>query len=139
TRYHNGYIVAPNGERVIANVADPDTRHVLGTRCLGAQLRNGTVLNAAFFLGTNEFYRWLREMPDAERREIGMTGVARVNQLDLNPRLYQQQRVHARFMNSALMATLSGAVVSDGLEDGRVISGVGGQYNFVTMAHPLTT
>jgi hypothetical protein len=30
-----------------------------------------------------------------------------------------------------------GAVVSDGLSDGRVVSGVGGQYNFVAMAHSL--
>ena len=35
------------------------------------------------------------------------------------------------------MASLNGAVVSDGLADGRVISGVGGQYNFVAMAHQL--
>ncbi|MDH3672923.1 MAG: hypothetical protein OES46_17490, partial [Gammaproteobacteria bacterium] len=30
-----------------------------------------------------------------------------------------------------------GAVVSDGLESGQVITGVGGQYNFVAMAHAL--
>ena len=30
-----------------------------------------------------------------------------------------------------------GAAVSDGLDDGRVVSGVGGQYNFVAMAHAL--
>ena len=35
------------------------------------------------------------------------------------------------------MMTLSGAAVSDGLADGRVVSGVGGQYNFVAMAHAL--
>jgi len=35
------------------------------------------------------------------------------------------------------MVTLLGAAVSDGLEDGRVVSGVGGQYNFVSMAHAL--
>jgi hypothetical protein len=35
------------------------------------------------------------------------------------------------------MATLLGAVVSDGLEDGRVVSGVGGQHNFVTQAFAL--
>jgi acyl-CoA hydrolase len=34
---------------------------------------------------------------------------------------------------------LSGAVVSDGLDDGRVVSGVGGQYNFIAMAHQLAT
>ena len=36
-----------------------------------------------------------------------------------------------------MMVTLSGAAVSDGLDDGRVVSGVGGQYNFVAMAHEL--
>ncbi len=139
TRYDQGFIVAPDGERVVANMADPQARRVLGERCLGQRLRNGTLLNAAFYLGTREFYQWLRELPDDERRAIGMAGVARINQLDLNPRLYQQQRLHARFMNTALMVTLSGAVVSDGLEDGRVVSGVGGQYNFIAMAHQLAT
>jgi hypothetical protein len=36
-----------------------------------------------------------------------------------------------------MMATLLGAIVSDGLEDGRVVSGVGGQYNFVAQAFAL--
>jgi len=36
-----------------------------------------------------------------------------------------------------MMQTLDGAAVSDGLDDGRVVSGVGGQYNFVAMAHDL--
>jgi hypothetical protein len=36
-----------------------------------------------------------------------------------------------------MMATLLGAVVSDGLEDGRVVSGVGGQYNFVAQSFAL--
>ena len=36
-----------------------------------------------------------------------------------------------------MMMTLFGAAVSDGLADGRVVSGVGGQYNFVAMAHAL--
>jgi acetyl-CoA hydrolase/transferase-like protein len=35
------------------------------------------------------------------------------------------------------MVTLLGAAVSDALESGRVVSGVGGQYNFVAMAHAL--
>ena len=47
------------------------------------------------------------------------------------------QRRDARFINSAMMATLGGALVSDGLADGRVVSGVGGQYNFVAQAHEL--
>jgi len=36
-----------------------------------------------------------------------------------------------------MMATLLGALVSDGLEDGRVVSGVGGQFNFVSQAFAL--
>lgn len=36
-----------------------------------------------------------------------------------------------------LVATALGAAVSDALEDGRVVSGVDGQYDFVTMAHAL--
>jgi hypothetical protein len=36
-----------------------------------------------------------------------------------------------------MMATLLGAVISDGLEDGRVVSGVGGQYNFVAQSFAL--
>jgi hypothetical protein len=47
------------------------------------------------------------------------------------------QRSHARFVNTAMMLTTLGAAVSDGLDDGRVVSGVGGQYNFVAMAHAL--
>ncbi|MDP3859680.1 MAG: acetyl-CoA hydrolase/transferase C-terminal domain-containing protein [Stagnimonas sp.] len=139
TRYEQGYLVAPDGERIIANVADPHSRKVMGERCLGRRLRDGIVLHGAFFLGPRDFYQGLRDMTEAQRREISMTGVNKVNQLDLNPRLYKEQRQHARFINTGIMATLSGAVMSDGLADGRVVSGVGGQYNFVAMAHQLNS
>ncbi len=46
-------------------------------------------------------------------------------------------RVKARFINAAMMATLLGAIVSDGLENGQVVSGVGGQYNFVAQGFAL--
>jgi len=36
-----------------------------------------------------------------------------------------------------MMATLMGAAISDGLDDGQVVSGVGGQYNFVAQAFAL--
>lgn len=139
TRYDYGYIVAPSGERVIANVAEPHSRKVIGAQCLGQQLRDGVVLHGGFFLGPRDFYQGLNELSEEQRREICMTGVYKVNQLDHNPRLYKAQRLHARFINTGIMVTLSGAVMSDGLEDGRVVSGVGGQYNFVAMAHQLLT
>lgn len=139
TRYDHGYLIAPDGTRVIANVADPEARKVIGAQCLGTRLRNGIILHGGFFLGPSDFYEWLRNMSEEERAQICMTGVYKVNQLDHNPRLYKAQRQHARFVNTGLMVTLNGAVVSDGLENGEVISGVGGQYNFVAMAHQLLT
>jgi hypothetical protein len=51
--------------------------------------------------------------------------------------LYCAQRRDARFINTGMIVSLSGAVASDALEDGTVISGVGGQYNFVAMANDL--
>ncbi len=139
TRYDNGYLIAPDGTRVIANVAEPGSRAVMGEQCLGSALKNGIVLHAGFFLGPRSMYQAIHDMTPAENARICMTGVNKVNQLDHNPRLYKAQRIHARFMNTGIMATLSGALVSDGLADGRVISGVGGQYNFVAMAHQLPT
>jgi acyl-CoA hydrolase len=97
----------------------------------------GPMLQAAFFLGPNAFYRELREMSGEERRRILMTSVARINDLYGEESLARRQRHDARFINICMMTTLSGAAVSDGLADGRVVSGVGGQYNFVAMAHEL--
>ncbi|TJY58218.1 acetyl-CoA hydrolase [Sinimarinibacterium sp. CAU 1509] len=136
TRYQHGYIVAPDGERAVANVADPTARALMA-RCMGTALRRGIVLHGGFFLGPRAFYDGLNAMTQAERDAICMTGVNKINQLDVNPRLYQHQRRDARFINTGMMAMLSGAVVSDGLDDLRVVSGVGGQYNFVAMAHQL--
>jgi acyl-CoA hydrolase len=98
---------------------------------------DGPMIHAAFFLGCRELYRQLREMPEDELADIAMTSVSFVNQLYGDEDLKRGQRQKARFINRALMATALGAVVSDGLEDGRVISGVGGQYNFVAQAHEL--
>ena len=138
-RYDNGQLVLADGRRVVANVADPDARKTMGEAALGTQLRGGVILHGGFFLGPRDFYDGLRAMTQEQRDRICMTGVDKVNQLDLNPRLYREQRIHARFINTGMMATLNGAVVSDGLADGRVVSGVGGQYNFVAQAHQLPT
>lgn len=100
--------------------------------------RNGEFLHGAFYLGSPDFYAWLRGLDDETRRGIGMKRVAEVNELyGLDEGLERLQRRDARFFNSCMMATALGAAVSDGLEDGRVVSGVGGQYNFVAMGHAL--
>jgi acyl-CoA hydrolase len=95
------------------------------------------VAHACFFLGPERFYDALRRMSRSEREQIGMTGIDFVNQLYGDEDLKRLQRVQARFVNTGLVVALTGAVASDALEDGRVVSGVGGQYNFVAMAHAL--
>ena len=102
--------------------------------------REGEFLHGAFYLGSQAFYDWLRDLADDERRGIGMTRVSEINELyGGNEALERLQRRDARFFNTCMMATALGAAVSDALEDGRVVSGVGGQYNFVAMAHALPT
>jgi acyl-CoA hydrolase len=98
---------------------------------------NGALLHAAFFLGSHAFYRTLREMPEHELAKLRMTAVSFTNELYGEEYEKRQARVKARFVNNAMIATLLGSIVSDGLEDGRVVSGVGGQYNFVAQAFAL--
>lgn len=100
--------------------------------------REGEYLHGAFYLGSSEFYDWLRHLPEAECRAIGMRRISEINQLyGGNEALERLQRRDARFFNSCMLATALGAATSDALDDGRVVSGVGGQYNFVAMAHAL--
>jgi acyl-CoA hydrolase len=99
---------------------------------------DGTLLDAAFFLGSRAFYRALRELPQADRAKLRMTSISFVNELYGDDEAAKRRaRVNARFVNNAMMATLLGAVISDALEDGQVVSGVGGQYNFVAQSFAL--
>jgi hypothetical protein len=98
---------------------------------------DGALLHAAFFLGPKAFYRALRTMQPEALRRIQMRAVSFTNELYGNEEAKRAARVDGRFVNSAMMATLLGAVVSDGLETGQVVSGVGGQYNFVAQAFAL--
>ena len=98
---------------------------------------DGVILHGAFFLGPKAFYRALREMTPEEISRICMMPVSFTNALYGDEDAKRRARIDARFVNSAMMATLMGAAVSDGLESGQVISGVGGQYNFVAQAFAL--
>src|SRR5438270_1420437 len=133
-----GRVRAAGGAWIAADLADPASRALLAAECLGSELMNGQVLHAGFFLGPRGFYAALRELPESERAQFGMRGVAFVNQLygaDQAPRVLQRRA--ARCINTTMMVTLLGAAVSDALESGQVVSGVGGQYNFVAMAHAV--
>jgi hypothetical protein len=98
---------------------------------------DGVVLHGAFFLGPKSFYRALREMTASQIARIRMMPVSFTNELYGDENIKRRARIDARFINNAMMATLMGAAISDGLEDGQVVSGVGGQYNFVAQAFAL--
>jgi acyl-CoA hydrolase len=105
---------------------------------LNQQTPGGHYLRGAFFLGTRELYDWLAATEAADPDAIDMCPVSNVNQLyGDHQALATLQRRGARFFNTCMMASLLGAAVSDTLDDGEVVSGVGGQYNFVAMAHEL--
>ncbi|MBO0741038.1 MAG: acetyl-CoA hydrolase [Hyphomicrobiaceae bacterium] len=94
-------------------------------------------VHAGFFIGNQAFYRELMAMPREALEGIEMTAISFTNTLDGDSRSKRAQRTRARFVNTAMVATLLGAVSSDQLEDGRVVSGAGGQHDLVAMAHAL--
>lgn len=133
----NGVLRCADGTEIEADFGDTRTLEQIGRHCLGNALRGGIVLHAGFFLGPQAMYQQLANMPEDEAKKICMTDIAFVNQLYGCEEIARLQRQKARFMNTSIMISLLGAACSDGLEDGRKISGVGGQYNFVAMAHAL--
>ncbi len=134
-KYENGTIL--DGDRKIsADLNDPAALEEIRT-LLGKNLLEGTIILGAFFVGPKDFYQALNDMPEEERQLFGMSGVEKVNQLYGGEELRTLQRKDGRFLNTAMVVTLMGSVASDYLENGQVISGVGGQYNFVAMGHAL--
>jgi acyl-CoA hydrolase len=108
---------------------------------LGEQWRGSVLMHGGFFIGPRDFYRRLREMPAERLADIAMTRIGFINELygtqGASEALKRAQRVGARFINTAMKMTLLGAASSDATAEGQVVSGVGGQYNFVAQAHAL--
>ncbi|MGZ0704529.1 acetyl-CoA hydrolase/transferase C-terminal domain-containing protein [Pseudomonas piscis] len=104
---------------------------------LDPTIEGGVVIHGGFFLGPRSFYQRLRELPRDRLAQFNMSAISYINELYGNEELKRLQRRDARFINSAFTMTLLGAAVSDQLQDGRVLSGVGGQYNFVAQGHAL--
>ncbi|VVM62742.1 hypothetical protein PS662_01384 [Pseudomonas fluorescens] len=98
---------------------------------------DGISVHGGFFLGPSSFYERLRELPQSKRIEFNMTRISYINELYGQEELKRLQRLDARFINTVFTMTLLGAGVADQLENGRVLSGVGGQYNFVAQGHAL--
>ncbi len=134
--YADGYIL--EGEkRYSVNLAEAANLKKVSDHCLGSTLKNGVIASGGFFVGPRDFYDTLRGMSEEERKQFEMVGVDIANQLYGDEKLRSLQRKDGRFCNTGMKATLLGHIVSDGLEDGNIVSGVGGQYNFVAMAHAL--
>ncbi len=104
---------------------------------LGTHLQGGVTMTGGFFLGPRDFYERLRSMAPQDLAKIDMTRIDYINQLYGDDAVKRAQRTKARFINTTMKVTLLGAAASDALESGQVVSGVGGQYNFVAMAHAL--
>jgi acyl-CoA hydrolase len=126
-----------DGKPFSNDMDDEVTQQAVLAASLGQTLKHGIILHGGFFLGPNDFYEKLNTLDEATLDQICMTSVGITNQLLANVELYSAQRQQARFINTGMMVTLTGAVASDALESGSVVSGVGGQYNFVAMAHDL--
>ena len=135
--YEDGSIRVNPDLRIDADLTKDGAMDAVVQHCLGDRLKEGIVMHGGFFLGPRKFYESLQNMDAAERKKFCMTSVMFVNQLYGNPSLAVLQRTDARYFNTCMMMTVGGAACSDGLENGKVVSGVGGQYNFVAMAHEL--
>lgn len=134
--FEPGAIVTDRGKRVAPRL-DTEADRLTLAMLLGETITGGVAISGCFFLGSSRLYGMLRDLEGVERARINMTGVSEVNELYGGERLRRLQRRRGSFINKAMMVTLGGAVISDALDDYRVVSGVGGQYNFVAMAHAL--
>jgi acyl-CoA hydrolase len=138
TRLVASHVECPDGMRVLADLGDSRCRTELLEHACGRRLGAGTLLHAGFLLGPRGFYSALRDLPETELARFAMTRISFTNQLiGADTTLRIAQRRHARFINSTMLVSALGAATSDALATGQVVSGVGGQYNFVAMAHEL--
>lgn len=133
---HRDGLTARN-EKIAADITTPATLAAVNRLCLGTRLKGGILMHGGFFLGPRDFYQKLRDLTPELRARIGMTSVGYINQLYGPESLKTLQRRDASFVNTCMMVTLLGAAISDGLDSGKLVSGVGGQYNFVAQAHAL--
>lgn len=98
---------------------------------------DGAVIHAGFFVEARDMYERLCDMPMAQRDKIQMMPVSFTNALYGEEVAKRVARRHARFVNSVMQVSLLGDAMSDSAKPGQVVSGVGGQVNFVEQALAL--
>jgi acyl-CoA hydrolase len=128
----------PEGYRVGLNLDEDYVLSGLDHLIEGRRLLGGSYLQGGFFLGSQQLYDWLGSLKGDDFNGLQMNRISSINRLKRGEEpLAAAQRRDARFFNTCMIASVLGAAASDALHDGRVVSGVGGQYNFVAMAHDL--
>ncbi|WP_185964436.1 acetyl-CoA hydrolase/transferase C-terminal domain-containing protein [Aliikangiella marina] len=130
--FQEGRLITQDNQILSNDIHELDRNLVIGER-----LRNGAVAHGGFFLGPRSFYDFLKDLPVEERKLFRMRKISQINQLYGHEEIDRLQRVNGRFINTCMKVSLNGQACSDALEDYNQISGVGGQYNFVAMAHEL--
>lgn len=135
--FSNGTLYDAEGNKLGHDLNKPKHLKRITAHALNQRLEKGAVLHAAFFLGSKRFYQFLRDLSEDERQLFLMTPVSQINQLYRSEAIDRAQRINARFINTCMKVDLTGAAISDTLKNHQVVSGVGGQYNFVAMAHAL--
>lgn len=133
---YTGTVIKDGDEIYPVDMNDP-ANLVKIRKILGKELKGGEIICGAFYFGPQSFYKALNDMPEEERMLFGMSGVNKVNQLYGDEELRRLQRKDGRFINTGMTASIFGSIASDQLPDGRVVSGIGGQYDFAAMAHAL--
>jgi|AntRauTorckE5430_2_1112549.scaffolds.fasta_scaffold10094_2 hypothetical protein len=98
---------------------------------------DGAAIHAGFFVDARDMYERLRAMDSDQRAKIAMMPVSFTNALYGDEAAKRATRKHARFVNGAMQVSLLGDVMSDAAKLGQVVSGVGGQFNFIEQAFAL--
>ncbi len=126
-----------DGQQIGTTLGSTQVYAAIQQYCLGTRLKGGVFMHGGFFLGPRDFYEKLHKLTPERRAGINMTRISYINQLYGHESLAAAQRKDTSFVNTCMMVTLLGAAVSDGLDSGKLVSGIGGQYNFVAQAHAL--
>src|SRR5690606_14341888 len=104
-----------SGATIPNNLDNEEAFNHFCKHALGDKLMHGIYLHGGFYVGSNNLYQQLANLTGEDYHGINMCPVHFINALYGQESLKRKQRLHARFVNSALKASLLGDVVSDGL------------------------
>lgn len=104
---------------------------------LGTTLNGGELIHATLMIAPKQTYERLERMSMEEKKLFSLRNIEFVNTLNNDEAIKREQRRDGRFMNFTLVATLAGAVASETIKNQQVVSGMGGQLDFVIMANAL--